>query len=256
MSPRSAKPLARPVAGQKRGRGHGRTLGRFPTEPETMHTLRGIAVSSGIAIGPARVIDPLGQRLPLRNVAPDGIAAEFERLDRGLAYAREEAEEAEAEAATSLGPQYADILAAHAQMIADPTLRRDSRFLIETERISAEHAVCEVLDAHAARLEASTDSYLAARAADVRDIRQRVVDRLMGELPSIGDAETRRAERASGARPLSERDRGARSEACPRIRHRGRGEGEPYGDRGRGLEIPAVVGLGRFLDQARMQGPS
>ena len=37
--------------------------------------------------------------------------------------------------AQRLGPQYADILAAHAQMIADPTLRRDARSRIERDRI-------------------------------------------------------------------------------------------------------------------------
>ena len=48
---------------------------------------------------------------------------ELERLDRGLEAAGREAEEAEGEARTRLGPQYADILAAHGRMIADPTLR-------------------------------------------------------------------------------------------------------------------------------------
>src|SRR5260370_14588047 len=69
-------------------------------------------------------------------------------------------------------------------MIADPGLRRDARAWIERDRISAEHAVCEVLDKHAARLEALPDSYLAARAADVRDIRQRILGHLMGQRPA------------------------------------------------------------------------
>ena len=77
----------------------------------TMQTLRGIAVSPGIAIGPAMVIDPRGQRLPHRSIAAEAVAAELERLDRGLDSARGEAEAAEAEARERLGPQYADILA-------------------------------------------------------------------------------------------------------------------------------------------------
>ncbi len=96
-----------------------------------MQTLRGIAVSPGIAIGPALVLDPHGLRLPPRAVAAEAVAAELDRLDRGLDSARAEAEAAEAEARERLGPQYADILAAHARMIADPTLRRDARDRIE-----------------------------------------------------------------------------------------------------------------------------
>ncbi len=50
------------------------------------------------------------------------------------------------EARTRLGPQYADILAAHCRMIADPTLRADARKIIEEEHASAEHAVVDVLE--------------------------------------------------------------------------------------------------------------
>jgi phosphotransferase system enzyme I (PtsI) len=216
-----------------------------------MQTLRGIAVSPGVAIGPAMVIDPGGQRLPSRNIAAEAVAGELERLDRGLNLARGEAEAAEAEARRRLGPQYADILAAHAQMVADPTLRDDTRALIERERIAAEHAVCEVLDAHAARLESLADSYLSARAADVRDIRERVLAHLLGAArapltdrlpepcvlmaPDLSPSET------AGLDPA--RVLGFATEAGGRASH--------TAIVAAALEIPAVVGVGRFLDQAR-----
>ena len=87
---------------------------------------RGIAVSPGIAIGPVLVLDPR-LRLPPRRIAPEAVAAELDRLDRGLDAAWARPSQAEAEARHRLGPQYADILAAHARMIADPTLRADAR---------------------------------------------------------------------------------------------------------------------------------
>src|SRR5262245_51796546 len=100
-------------------------------KPKPMQVLRGIAVSPGVAIGPALVVDPRGLRLPPRSLAPGSVAGELARLDLGLGAARDEAMAAEADARGRLGPQYADILAAHAQMIADPTLRRDARARIE-----------------------------------------------------------------------------------------------------------------------------
>ena len=131
---------------------------------------------------------------PARPAAPapldpstDAVAAELERLDRGLAQARTEAEAAEAEARKDLGPQYADILAAHAQMISDPTLRSDARARVERDRITAEDAVSEVLEGHAARLERLTDSHLAARASDVRDIMRRILGQLSGQQPPTLD---------------------------------------------------------------------
>src|SRR5438067_1026110 len=77
-------------------------------------------------------------------------------------------------------PQHDAILSAHARMIADPTLRRDARQRIEREHLTAEHAVSEVLEGHASRLERLADSHLAARAADIRDIEQRVLCQLSG----------------------------------------------------------------------------
>src|SRR5262249_56154339 len=108
------------------------------------------------------------------GVGAGAVPAEWERLDRGLDAARDEAGRDETEARTRLGPQYADILAAHSRMIADPTLRRDVRQLIEREHIPAEHAVLEVLEGYAARLEQLAGSHLAAPAGDVRDIELRI----------------------------------------------------------------------------------
>jgi phosphotransferase system enzyme I (PtsI) len=216
-----------------------------------MQTLRGIAVSPGIAIGPALVLDPRGPRLPLRAIAAASVDSELERLEHSLETARAEAELAEAEARQRLGPQYADILAAHAQMIADPTLRRDARAKIEHDRIAAEHAVCEVLDGYAARLERLTDSHLAARAADVRDIQRRVLDQLQGQAPSavlraldgptVILAHDLSPSETAGLDP--ERVLGFATEAGGRASH--------TAIVAEALEIPAVVGLGRFLDRAR-----
>ena len=220
-------------------------------EPATMQTLRGIAVSPGIAIGPAMVIDPRGQRLPHRNIAVEAVAGEFERLDRALLSARVEVQAAEAQARQHLGPQYADILGAHAQMVADPSLRRDTREWIERDRISAEHAVCEVLDAHAAKLEQIADSYLAARAADVRDICQRILGHLIGEArpqvtqgllePSVLLAPDLSPSETASLDPSLVL--GFATEAGGRASH--------TAIVAEALEIPAVVGVGRFLDRAR-----
>ena len=223
---------------------------RLLPESETMHTLRGIAVSPGIAIGPAMVIDPRGLRLPYRIVPVEGVDAELERLDHALALARGEADAAEAEA-KRLGPVYADILAAHSQMIGDPTLRRDARLWIERDRLSAEHAICEVLDGYIARLEKLADSYLAARSADVKDIRQRILGHLMGErresvslsvaAPSVLLAPDLSPSETAGLD--TERVLGFATEAGGRASH--------TAIVAAALEIPAVVGIGRFLDLAR-----
>ena len=221
------------------------------TDPLPMQVLRGLAVSPGIAIGPVVVLDPRGMRLPPRKIAPEAVGAELSRLDHGLDAAWHEAEQAGTDARERLGPQYGDILAAHAQMIGDPTLRADTHARIERERIAAEHAVIEILEVHAQRLERLSDSHFAARAADVRDIESRILGHLIGQRPkSFQDdlpapalvlAQDLSPSEAASLDP--QRVLGFATEAGGRASH--------TAIVAAALEIPAVVGLGRFLDLVR-----
>ena len=223
-----------------------------------MQVLQGQAVSPGVAIGPAWVIDPRGLRLPPRAISPDAVAAELDRLEVGLRAAALEAEAAEAEARARLGPEYAAILGAHARMIADPSLRRDARARIERDAVAAEHAVLEVLDGLAARLEGLADVILAARAADVRDVEMRILDSLARE--AGGTASSAASEQSLDlATPsvLLAHDISP-SQTATLDPSRALGFATEAGGRtshtaivAAGLEIPAVVGVGPFLEAAR-----
>ena len=50
-----------------------------------MQKLQGIAVSPGVAIGEALVMDNEGFRIPRRFVARDAVESELERLDNAIA---------------------------------------------------------------------------------------------------------------------------------------------------------------------------
>jgi phosphotransferase system enzyme I (PtsI) len=216
-----------------------------------MRVLRGLAVSPGVAIGPALVLDPRGRRLPPRAIPAGAVAAELDRLEAGLADAKADAEAAEADARDRLGPQYAAILAAHARMVDDPTLRREARARIERDGIAAEHAVCEVLDSLAARLEGLADAHLAARAADVRDVELRILDRLAGghppdQLDQIVEPSVILAHDLTPSQTA-----GLDPRRVPGFATEAGGQASHTAIVAAGLEIPAVVGLGPFLAGAR-----
>jgi phosphotransferase system enzyme I (PtsI) len=218
---------------------------------KSMQILRGIAVSPGLAIGPALVLDPRGLRLPVRTIADDAVAAELIRLDAGLDAARTTAEADEADARGRLGPQYADILGAHARMIADPVLRQGASKRIELEKITAEHAVVEELDGYAERLRNLADPHLSARAADVRDIQTRIIAGFSGGQapealiapaePCIALVHDLSPSQTAGLNPS--RVLGFATEAGGRTSH--------TAIVAAALEIPAVVGIGPFLARAR-----
>ena len=253
MTPETATVEARGRAG-RRPSGHPARNSKRPgsLKSKTMHTLRGIAVSPGIAIGPVRVLDPRGLRPPLRAVSAEAVPAEFDRLDRALESARVEAETAETEARQGIGAQYADILAAHARMIDDPTLRRDARTRIGRDLVSAEHAVSEVLEGHAAKLAGMADTHLAARAADVRDIQQRILTQFLGPGtdPVPDDTE---GPIVVLAHDLSPSETAGLDPACVLgFATESGGLASHTAIVAAALEIPAVVGLGKALDLARL----
>jgi phosphotransferase system enzyme I (PtsI) len=216
-----------------------------------MQVMKGQAVSPGIAIGPVVVLSPRGLRLPPRLIVPEAIPTELDRLDRGLDAARAAASDDETEARTRLGPQYADILAAHCRMIADPTLRDDARKIIELELVSAEHAVLDVLEKLACRLEQLSGSHLSARAADVRDIESRILSHLIGELPGSFQDELA-APAILLAHDLTPSEAaGIEPRLVPGFATEGGGRASHTAIVAAALEIPAVVGLGKFLDRAQ-----
>jgi phosphotransferase system enzyme I (PtsI) len=216
-----------------------------------MQVLRGIAISPGIALGPVVVLDPRGWHLPPRSIAEGTLGDERARLERGLEAARSGAERDEAEVRNRLGPQYAEILAAHSRMIADPALRQETCQLIERERIPAEHAVAEILEGYATRLERLGASHFAARAVDLRDILARILAHLVGE-PRQPLPEGLAEPAIVLAHDLTP------SEAAALDSRRVPGFATEVGGRSShtaivaaALEIPAVAGLGPFLDRAR-----
>lgn len=219
--------------------------------PRPMHVLRGIAISPGIAQGPVVVLDRRGLALPTGSVAEEAVPEELARLDAGLEAARAAADADAVEVSRRLGPQYAEILSAHARMIADPTLGREARERIERDRIPAEHAVLEVLEGYAARLERLQGSRLSARAADVRDIEDRILAHLAGNRPEPFQ------ERLGGpsivlAHDLSPSEAaGLDPRLVPGFATEAGGRASHTAIVAAALEVPAVAGLGPILDAAR-----
>jgi phosphotransferase system enzyme I (PtsI) len=144
--------------------------------------LRGIGVSSGIATGPVAWL------APAPTIPPDLLAGDAgtEKKLAGEALAATAADlEARSRAATGPG---AAVLAAQAMMAADPVLTDRVADLIDEGRAAAP-AVAQAFDEFREQL-AAAGPYLAERAADLADIRNRVVARLLGQpmpgVPEVG----------------------------------------------------------------------
>src|ERR1700687_4463997 len=146
-----------------------------------MEIKRGIAVSPGVAIGPALVVDTEGLRIPRRSVARTEVPDELIRLRAALAGGALEARETQKDISAKLGKQYGAIFAAHALLIEDPALVREFERLIHEQDHAAEYAASRALRRHAKTLEALDRGALMLRTADLFDIEKMVLRNLLGQ---------------------------------------------------------------------------
>lgn len=211
-----------------------------------MEIKRGIAVSAGIAIGPALVLDTESFRIPQRFVGGDGLVAEVQRLHQAMAAAAQQAREKQRAVSDKLGRQYGAIFEAHALLTEDPTLRREIENLIKEHGYAAEYAVSRVMRRHAKALESLDRGHFAARAADLFDIEKTLLGCLLGhrreQLQQLKEPVIVLAHdlTPSETAVLDPRKVYAfATEAGGRASHTAIMAGA--------LEIPAVVGLGKFV---------
>jgi len=149
-----------------------------------MDPLKGIAASPGLVTGPAYVFVKDEVRATVRNVLD--VAAQGDRLDAALRKASQEISAIRDRTAVQIGENEARVFDAHLLFLSDPTLVDTARDRIKEDKVAAEWAFQETGEGLAQMLETLDDATLKERAADVRDVVQRVVRILMNRpAPSL-----------------------------------------------------------------------
>ncbi|GAA1387679.1 phosphoenolpyruvate--protein phosphotransferase [Pseudonocardia kongjuensis] len=147
-----------------------------------LSTLNGIPASPGRAGGRVvRVAEPPGE--PAAGPAPADPAAEAARIGPAVEVV---SQRLTARAATVSGDAR-EVLEATVTMVGDPALLENAQELVTGGGRPAARAVWEAANGFAEML-ASMGGYLAERATDIRDVRDRIVAELLG-LPAPGVAD-------------------------------------------------------------------
>ena len=140
--------------------------------------IKGIAASGGIAIAKAfRLEHP---DLQTEKVTVADTEAESARLDRAIAASREELETIRKHASEQLSESEAEIFSAHLLVLDDPELIGPVKDKIRSEKVNAEHALKITADGFVTLFESMDNAYMKERAADVRDVTQRILAHLLG----------------------------------------------------------------------------
>jgi phosphotransferase system enzyme I (PtsI) len=217
------------------------------TTQTRMEIKRGIAVSPGVALGPALVLNNEGFRIPRRFVEGDQAATEMERLRAALKVAAAEARTNQQTVSDKVGKQYGAIFAAHAMLIEDPTLLREVERLVREQDHSAEYAVSRVIRRHAKALESLDHSSLMLRSADLFDIEKLILRSLLGQHGELVSHLTEPVVVLARDLTPSETASLDRSKVFAFATEAG-GRASHTAIMAGVLEIPAVVGIGKFLN--------
>ncbi len=144
-------------------------------------TLRGIPAAAGVAIGSCVLYDPKPPVIPQNQIAPEAVTAEKERLQQAIDASMQEVSQLRDQVEARLGKEEAAIFDAHLLILEDEDLLGAAYQRIEQELMNAERALWEAAEEFAQALAGLSDSYFQARAADIHDIRTRVISHLQGK---------------------------------------------------------------------------
>src|SRR5690606_31150618 len=140
--------------------------------------LRGIAASSGIAIAKAyRLVEP---DLSIEKKTVSDTTSEIKRLQDALTISISDLEAIRDKTKLELGEDKAEIFDAHIFILNDPELINQVEDKIKSENLNAEYALKEVTDMFIEMFEQMDNEYMRERAADIRDVRKRVLSHLLG----------------------------------------------------------------------------
>lgn len=215
-----------------------------------MVELQGIPVSPGVAIGPALVLDAEGYRIPRCQIAAEDAAGEHLRLRAAVDEVSKQIESNRLQTAAVAGDETGDIFAAQLQMLHDPRLHSELGRRIHNDHHSAAYAVSLVLHDYATALRRLDNPLLAERAQDVLDIERQLLMQLGAVTKQPLEDLTEPVIVLSHLLTPSETanlDRRFVKGFCTETG----GSGGHTAIVAKGLELPAVVGIGSFLDQIR-----
>lgn len=213
-----------------------------------MTKLNGIAASNGIAFGKAyELVEP---DLSYETYKIEETENEKARFKKAREIAENELKEIRDKVATEQGEDNAKIFDAHMLVLQDPELISSVENDIEQEKDNAEYALMKQTDTFISMFEQLDNEYMRERAADIKDVRKRVLSHLLNKpLPNLSLVKEATIVVANDLTPSDTAQvnkqfvKGFVTEIGGRTSH--------SAIMARTLEIPAIVGVDGLLTAAK-----
>lgn len=210
-----------------------------------MVTISGKSVFGGVSIG--KLLFYQRKEKVIKRVHVDNVDEEWSRFQQAKDTAVSQLKKLYEKALDDVGEANAMIFEIHQMMLEDLDYLESIENIIRTQEVNAEYAVAATADNFAKMFAAMDDAYMQGRAADVKDVSERVLDILCG----VSDGMKEMTEPC-----IIAADDLAPSETVQLDKSKVLGFATMYGSSNshtailaRTMNIPAVIGLGEALRQ-------
>ena len=140
--------------------------------------LKGIGASVGIGIGNAVAIKDVELNIKKRTI--DNCETELELFNKALEHTKQKSKSMAETLRKRVGNKEAEILDGHVLLMSDPMLIAEVETGIRTQMLNSEYVLEDVCERFAAIFESMDNELMQQRAADMRDIKDRLIKKIMG----------------------------------------------------------------------------
>lgn len=211
--------------------------------------LKGIAASPGIEIGKAYVQKEQKIVINKDNIDEKAVDGEISRLEKAIEASKKQLEKIKQKAQRELGADKAEIFKAHLMVLEDPVFIEEIKTKIKDDKVTAENAVSLVSQNYIEMFNNMEDEYLKERAADVRDVSNRMIKNILGiSIEALADLSEKVIVIAKDLTPSDTAQMNKRMVLAFATDMGGRTSHTAI--MARSLEIPAVVGLVDISEKA------
>ncbi|QHX36357.1 phosphoenolpyruvate--protein phosphotransferase [Spiroplasma sp. BIUS-1] len=208
----------------------------------------GIGASNGISIAKVYILDE--QPIVISKEPTKNIEGELSIITSSIEKAKSDLESLQKIAKEKLGEEKAAIFEAHASILEDPAMAEEFTGLVKEHNYNAAQAIKEVADKYVSMFEAMDDDYFKERAADVKDVTERLIRYVLNmpvaDLATISEEVIIVAEDLTPSQTAQLNPKFVKGFACNiggRTSH--------AAIMARSLEIPAVLGLKTILHDVK-----
>ena len=150
-----------------------------------MECLKGKSVYKGVAFGKISVLKK--DDYVVKRVKIEDTQAELQRVEEAVEASKQQLQKLYEKALKDVGEASAAIFEVHQMMLEDEDYKESIENIISTQQVNAEYAVASTGDNFSQMFASMDDDYMRARAADIKDISNRLVKNLSGQSADVMD---------------------------------------------------------------------